>query len=230
MNPKKRSGKEHTPGIEGRFIKRLAAFIKSPAYKAMSGSALKLLDHFELRFTGQNNGEIHFSIRDAARLLGVSTNKAHECFRELQKFGAIRISEPSWFNRKDRHASTWFVTFYEPGGWPLLKWKSVADDFPVHGVAQKNTVSKNETVQSQNLIHPDQKHGKNSGHSLTNKDCEGVFSPSRSLKNRDTSRLCQTVGAFECTPSARPTPAYLDLTLTEIVWFGCSKAIEEVFA
>jgi hypothetical protein len=187
MNPRKRYGKERTPGIEGRFIKRLAVFIKCPAYRTMSGEALKLLDHFELRFNGENNGEIHFSVREAAALLSVSINKAFACFRELQRFGAIRISEPSGFNRKDRFASTWWLTFHEPGAWPLLRWKSTADDYPVHGV-EKNTVLKTKTVQSQNLIHPDSIHGKNGAHNLKNRDCEATVREVHSLKNGDTSR------------------------------------------
>src|SRR5882724_11778792 len=59
------------------------------------------------RFSGFNNGEIGYSVREAARL-GLHRNRATEAFAELIARGFLRIASDSTFDQK-RLARTWTI-------------------------------------------------------------------------------------------------------------------------
>ena len=89
--------------------------LKSKAWQALSGNAIKLLLEVWMRYDGKNNGEISFAVREAARALGCSINYASKLFKELQKTGFLKISKKGSFNYKKRHATEWILTA-EPVG------------------------------------------------------------------------------------------------------------------
>jgi hypothetical protein len=62
---------------------------------------------------GTNNGRLIFSCRMAAEALGISKDKASDCFKKLTGCGFIMPMEKGGFNRKGnsaRQATTWLIT------------------------------------------------------------------------------------------------------------------------
>jgi DNA-binding transcriptional MocR family regulator len=96
--------------------------IQSPAYKLLSGSALKVLHELRSRFNGFNNGKIFLSYEDAASQLAISKSTVKRAFDELQVVGFIvQTAMGKWYGRK---ASEWRMTFEVSNGHPAThEWK-----------------------------------------------------------------------------------------------------------
>lgn len=98
------------------------SMMQSPAYKLLSGSAIKVLHELRSRFNGYNNGKIFLSYEDAAGQLAMSKSTVKRAFEELQLVGFIVMTRQGvWHGRK---ASEWRVTFESSGGQPATHdWK-----------------------------------------------------------------------------------------------------------
>jgi biotin operon repressor len=98
------------------------SMIQSPAYKLLSGSALKVLHELRSRFNGYNNGRIFLSYEDAASQLAMSKSTVKRAFDELQVVGFIvQTAVGKWYGRK---ASEWRMTFEVSNGHPAThEWK-----------------------------------------------------------------------------------------------------------
>lgn len=101
--------------------------LDSPAYRSLSCHARCLLVELGRRYTGENNGNIPMSVREAARLLGAGKNTAQKAFSELEDRGFIRPNVKGAFTFKARHATTWILTEYKHGDEratkDFMKWK-----------------------------------------------------------------------------------------------------------
>jgi hypothetical protein len=98
------------------------SMMQSPAYRLLSGPAIKVLHELRSRFNGGNNGRIFLSYEDAASQLAMSKSTVKRAFDELQIVGFIVLMRQGvWHGRK---ASEWRVTFEGSGGHPATHdWK-----------------------------------------------------------------------------------------------------------
>jgi DNA-binding transcriptional regulator YhcF (GntR family) len=85
--------------------------LDAPAFRALSGNAVKLMALLNKRYNGANNGDVAMSVREAAAEVGCSVNHAHKCFRELEGAGFIVPTQRGSFTWKKRHATTWRLTW-----------------------------------------------------------------------------------------------------------------------
>lgn len=102
MNKKGRSGRG------GQWIPFPYPFVRSLAFRSLSGSAVKVFIELRSRFNGGNNGDLSLSLGEAAQTLRMSKTSAKRAFDELRCKGFIVCtSTGSWYGRR---ASTWGVT------------------------------------------------------------------------------------------------------------------------
>jgi DNA-binding transcriptional MocR family regulator len=67
------------------------AMAKSPAFRSLSGSALKVFIEVRTRSHGGNNGDLSLSMDEAARLLGIGKATAQRAFAELEAKGFLMM-------------------------------------------------------------------------------------------------------------------------------------------
>lgn len=103
------------------FIRLDRYLVKSPAYKALSHTAMAMLTQILFKYTGNNNGEIFISIRMAAELLACSPNTASKALHDLIDKGFIKPKTKGAFTYKQRHATEWIINMYEYNGKPATK-------------------------------------------------------------------------------------------------------------
>src|SRR5690348_12774141 len=124
-----RTKHSHPPGE--RYVALYRYVLETAAFRALSGNACKLLVLVAIRHDGHNNGRISFSVREAAEQVGCAINTAARLFSELQDKGFLELNERGSFTRKNRHASTWRVTFFpsrddhgspQRGDRPFTRW------------------------------------------------------------------------------------------------------------
>lgn len=63
---------------EGQYAPLSYDLLKSPAWRSLSGAAVKVFLELRTRFHGANNGRLILSLEKAARLLGMGKRKAIE--------------------------------------------------------------------------------------------------------------------------------------------------------
>jgi len=95
---------------------------EAPAFRSLSGAALKVFLEVRARFNGGNNGELSLSLDEAARLLGIGKGTAQRAFAELQEKGFLRMTRKGqWYGRR---ATTWRTTDKGCNGdLPTNDWK-----------------------------------------------------------------------------------------------------------
>lgn len=93
---------------QGQYFGLPYVMAQSPAFRSLSGGALKILIELRCRFNGANNGEVFLSYQEAADLLGMGKSTAARAFRELQEKGFIRMAAPGHFY--GRRATEWILT------------------------------------------------------------------------------------------------------------------------
>lgn len=72
-----------------------------PAFRSLSGSALKVWIELRSKFNGSNNGKLSLSFQDAATKLGLSKTTVGRAFKELQEKGFIvKQRAGHWYGRK----------------------------------------------------------------------------------------------------------------------------------
>ncbi len=106
-----------TKGSAPRFVQIWEWELKCPAYRHLSVYGRALLIEFRMKYTGSNNGDIVFSVRQAARALNCNKDTAAKILRELEDKGWTRQTQKGSFNwktqpgaRKVRPATTWRIT------------------------------------------------------------------------------------------------------------------------
>lgn len=93
--------------------------LRSPAYRSLSVGARALLVELKSLYNGYNNGNLFLSVREAARRLGCSKDRAARLFVELRDRGFIRPKEIGAFNLKAASgrgmATSWILTEHPTG-------------------------------------------------------------------------------------------------------------------
>ncbi len=88
--------------------------LKTVAYRSLSVGARALLVELRALCNGTNNGNLHLSVREAGKRLGVSKDTAARYFAELLDRGFIRESEKGFFSMKSAsrrgQATSWVLT------------------------------------------------------------------------------------------------------------------------
>lgn len=115
---------------EPKHIRLYASITSSEAWKHLSGNAVKVLLALVARDDGTRNGNIGFSVREAADQTGLGERTCWRCLIELQEKGFIACTQKGGFNRKVLHSSLWRYTWQAwPGGTPAApsrdfeKWR-----------------------------------------------------------------------------------------------------------
>ena len=102
--PKRRRRKTNATGRnekDGQFLPIPYTMARSPAFRSLSGTSLKVWIELRTRFNGQNNGMVSLSLREAAALLGMSQSTAQRALNELAEMGFIkRRARGNWYGRK----------------------------------------------------------------------------------------------------------------------------------
>lgn len=94
--------------MEGQYAPMSYALLKSPAWRSLSGAAVKVFFELHTRFHGGNNGRIHLSMNEAAAALGLGKATVQRAFDELQLKGFIALETPgNWYHRR---AHEWRLT------------------------------------------------------------------------------------------------------------------------
>lgn len=93
---------------EGQYIPLSYAQLKSPAWRSLSGAAVKVWLELHTRYNGGNNGKLHLSMREAAEILGLGKATVKRAFDELQAKGFLVLETPgNWYSRR---AHDWRLT------------------------------------------------------------------------------------------------------------------------
>jgi len=93
------------PNATGRneteqYLKLSYEMMRSPAWRSLSGSAVKVWIELRCRFYGPNNGKLSLSFDEAARLLGMGKATVQRAFTELQDKGFVEVVRPGqWYGR-----------------------------------------------------------------------------------------------------------------------------------
>jgi len=84
------------------------AMLSSPAWRSLSGPAVKVWLELRTRFHGGNNGHMALSYEEAATLLSLSKSTVKRALQELQDKGFVVMTRKGqWYGRL---ASEWAVT------------------------------------------------------------------------------------------------------------------------
>jgi DNA-binding transcriptional MocR family regulator len=93
---------------DGQYVNSPHALLKSKAWRSLSGAAIKVWFELHTRFNGGNNGKLHLSMNEAAKLLHISKSTAQRAFAELEEKGFIVLQTPgSWYGGR---AHEWRLT------------------------------------------------------------------------------------------------------------------------
>ncbi len=95
-----------------------------PAFRSLSGAAVKVWIELNTKFMGANNGRLYLSLNDAVGLLPMSKGTAKRAFDELEARGFIQKMQPGQF--RGHWAATWAVTHQKLGDRiPSRAWQNV---------------------------------------------------------------------------------------------------------
>ena len=108
-----RKKKARKPNAAGRndteqYLPISYVMANSPAFRSLSGAALKVWVELRTRFNGRNNGRLTLSWDEAARILHMGKSTIGRAFEELEEKGFIAMTKRGhWYGRM---ASEWAVT------------------------------------------------------------------------------------------------------------------------
>ena len=100
-----RKGRSKT---RGKFVALGEGLITSPAWRSLSGGAIRYYIELRRRFNGVNNGELHLSVREAMVTLGMGTHTVLRAQSELVAKGFLRVKARGGFYQ--RLATEWTLT------------------------------------------------------------------------------------------------------------------------
>ena len=84
------------------------ALLKSPAWRSLSGNAVRLFLELHTRFNGGNNGVLTLSYAEAAEALGMGKATVQRAYAELVEHGFLALEkEGNWYHRR---AHEWRLT------------------------------------------------------------------------------------------------------------------------
>ena len=93
---------------EGQYVPLPYSQLKSPAWRALSGSAVKLWLELHGRYNGSNNGRLTLSYAEAAEALGMGKASVQRAYRELEEHGFLALEKKGdWYSRR---AHEWRLT------------------------------------------------------------------------------------------------------------------------
>lgn len=115
--------RRNRPGKDGRGGEQWAtlsyAMAHHAAFRALSGAAVKVWIELRTRYNGGNNGRLHLSYAEAAKLLGLSKTTVMRAFEELATAGFIvRTRDGHWYGRL---AHEWRCTDIPSDGRPATR-------------------------------------------------------------------------------------------------------------
>lgn len=113
-------------------------FLHHPAWRSLSGPAVKVWLETRSRFNGHNNGRVFLSYTEASGLLHISKSTVKRAFDELIEKGFLRLREPgNWYHRR---AHDWILTDLPCGdALPTRDWQNWR---PSDEPEKQNTVPK----------------------------------------------------------------------------------------
>jgi hypothetical protein len=95
------------------FVMVDRALLNRPEVRELSGPAFKTLVYLMAKHTGENNGQLPFSCREAGRLNGVTKQHGSNLLKELQSAGLIEVARKATFDWKHGArtgaATTWTI-------------------------------------------------------------------------------------------------------------------------
>ncbi|MBL4874391.1 MAG: helix-turn-helix domain-containing protein [Rhodobacteraceae bacterium] len=98
---------------EGQYLLLPYFTLRHPAWRFLSGAALKLFLELCTRFNGGNNGKLILSHREAKKALGMGNSTIARAFEELQEKGFVKlIKKGHWYGRQ---ANEWQITMHPIG-------------------------------------------------------------------------------------------------------------------
>ena len=131
-------GNKHRGVKAPRHVRLYHWMLNTSAWQTLGVVARSLYIELASRYHGSNNGQIIFSVRQAAKALKTSKDTAARAFEELQRFGFIVVQKKGGFNLKELkgQATEWRLTEFGCGSNPIAtkdfaKW-SEGNDFPVN--------------------------------------------------------------------------------------------------
>jgi len=111
---------------DGQFVNVPYAMLKSPAWRSLSGNAMRVWFELHSRFNGGNNGRLSLSMAEASEALGIGKATVQRAFKELQDKGfLVLVKEGNWYHRR---AHEWRLTTKSMQGAkskvpPTLDWR-----------------------------------------------------------------------------------------------------------
>lgn len=126
--PGRRIDKTGRSAPDAKHIRIYRWMFLCPAYRALRSIERCILQELMFRFTGQNNGDIGLSIREATETVHCSKETAKNALERLVELGFIKIGQKGSFDLKSRHSTRWILTVEEYKGAPptkdFMRWKS----------------------------------------------------------------------------------------------------------
>ncbi len=93
---------------EGQYVPLPYAQLKSPAWRSLSGPAVKLWLELHTRYNGGNNGRLTLSYAEAGEVLGMGKATVQRAYDELVAHGFLALeTEGNWYHRR---AHEWRLT------------------------------------------------------------------------------------------------------------------------
>lgn len=81
--------------------------LRSPAWRSLSGAAVKIFLEIRSRYDGRNNGKLSLSLDEAAHLLGIGKATAARAFEELEAKGFLTLTRRGrWYGRQASEYAT----------------------------------------------------------------------------------------------------------------------------
>ena len=125
MNPRRRKARPNAKGRnegEGQYLHLPYSLLTSEAWRTLSGPGVKVFLELRTRFNGGNNGKLHMSLEEGARILQLGKATVLRAFRDLEERGFVTCTKRGqWYGRQ---ASEWAVCDKGvDGGLPSHGWK-----------------------------------------------------------------------------------------------------------
>ncbi len=99
---------------EGQFVALPYTTLRHPAWRSLSGNAVKVFLELHSRFHGGNNGKLSVSMDEGAKVLHIGKSSVQRAFRELEKAGFIvKMKQGQWYGRQ---ATEWRLTSHSCNG------------------------------------------------------------------------------------------------------------------
>ena len=111
-----RQNKKGRSKSDGQYMTLSYFQVHHPAWRSLSGPAIKVWIELRSRFNGRNNGKLALSLDEGARLLGMSKSTVRRAYQELEKKGFIVMTKQGhWYGRL---ATEWRITDQSCDGHP----------------------------------------------------------------------------------------------------------------